>query len=65
MKAVREIKKNPQETNNEGKEAEIQINDLEHKEKINIEPEQKEKIRILKNEDIVRSLWDISVVASI
>ena len=33
MKALlREIKKNPQETNSEGKEAGIQINDLEHKE---------------------------------
>ena len=31
-----EKKKNPQETNNEGKKAKIQINDLEHKEEINI-----------------------------
>ena len=30
-----EIKKNPQGTNNEGKEARFQINDLEHKEEIN------------------------------
>ena len=37
MKALlREIKKNPQETNREAKEAGIQINDLEHKEEINI-----------------------------
>ena len=37
MKAlVREIKENPQETNSEGKEAGVQINDLEHKEEINI-----------------------------
>ena len=35
MKAIlREIKKNPQEANSEGKEARIQINDLEHKEEI-------------------------------
>ena len=31
-----EIKKNLQVTNSEGKEAEIQINNLEHKEEINI-----------------------------
>ena len=31
-----EIKKNPQGTNGEGKEAGVQINDLEHKEEINI-----------------------------
>ena len=31
-----EIKKNPQETKSEGQEAGIQINDLEHKEEINI-----------------------------
>ena len=35
-----EIKKNIQETNSEGKEARIQINDLKHKEEINIQPEQ-------------------------
>ena len=37
MKAIlREIKKSPQETNSEGKDAGIQINNLEHKEEINI-----------------------------
>ena len=35
-----EIKKNIQETNSEGKEARIQINNLEHKEEINTQPEQ-------------------------
>ena len=36
MKAtVSEIKKNPQGINSEGKEARIQINDLEYKEEIN------------------------------
>ena len=49
MKALRrEIKKNPQETNSEGKEAGIQINDLEHKEEINIQPEQSEETKIQK-----------------
>ena len=47
MKAIlREIKKNPQETNSEGKKARIQINDLEHKEEINIQSKQNEDIRI-------------------
>ena len=37
MKALlREIKKNPQETNSEGKKARIQINDLEHKGEIKL-----------------------------
>ena len=41
MKAtVSEIKKNPQGINSEGKEARIQINDLEIEEEISIEPEQ-------------------------
>ena len=34
-----EIKKNIQETNSEGKETGTQINDLEQKEEINIQPE--------------------------
>ena len=43
------IKKNPQETNSEGKEARILINDLEHKEEINMQLEQNEETRIQKN----------------
>ena len=50
------IKKNPQAINSKGKEARIQINDLEHKEEINIQPEQKEETRIQKNEERVRRL---------
>ena len=42
-----EIKKNLQGTNNEGEKARIQINDLKHKEEINIQPKQNEEIRIL------------------
>ena len=42
------IKKNSQGTNREGKEAGIQTNILEHNENINIQPEQKEEIRIQK-----------------
>ena len=52
MKAIqREIKKNPQETSSEGKNARIQINDLEHKEEINIPPEQNEETKIIEWED--------------
>ena len=59
MKAtVSEIKKNPQGTNSEGKEARIQINDLEHKEEINIQPEHNEETRIQKNEDRLRNLQE-------
>ena len=43
-----EIKENVQGTNSDGKETKIQINDLEQKEKINIQPEQNEETRIQK-----------------
>ena len=50
MKAtLSEIKKNPQGNNSEGKEARVQINDLEHKEEISIQLEQKEETRIKTN----------------
>ena len=59
MKTVKsEIKKNIQGTNSEGKETGTQINDLEQKEEINIQPEQNEKTRIQKNEERLRNLWD-------
>ena len=45
-----EIKKNIQGTNSEEKETGTQINDLEQKEEINIQPEQNEEIRIHKKE---------------
>ena len=41
-----EIKKNMQGTNSKGKETGTQINDLEQKEEINIQPEQNEETRI-------------------
>ena len=40
--ALSEVRKNPQGTNSGGDEAKNQINDLEHEEEINIQPEQKE-----------------------
>ena len=48
-----EIKKNLQGTNSERKEARIQINDLEQKEEINIQPEQKEETRIQKSRSVL------------
>ena len=46
-----EIKKNAQGTNREGKETRIQINSLDQKEEINIQPEQNKETRIQKNEE--------------
>ena len=47
---LRETKENVQGTNSEGKETGTQINDLEQKEEINIQPGQNEETRIQKNE---------------
>ena len=55
MVKLGEIKKNIQETNSERKEARIQINELEQKEEINIQPEQKQETRIQKKEDRLRT----------
>ena len=52
------IKKNIQGTNSEGKETRTQINGLEQKEEINIQPEQNEETRIQKNEERLRNPWD-------
>ena len=45
---ISEIKENVQKTNSEGKETRTQINDLEQKEEINIQPEHNEETRIQK-----------------
>ena len=59
MKATQsEIKENIQGVNSEGKETRTQINDLEQKEEVNIQPEQNKKTRIQKNEERLRNLWD-------
>ena len=59
MKAMlRETKENVQGTNSDGKETGPQINNLEQKEEINIQPEQNEEIRIQKNEESLRNLQD-------
>ena len=59
MKAMKsEIKQNVQGINNEGRETRTQINSLDQKEEINIQPEQNEETRIQKNEERLRNLQD-------
>ena len=53
-----EIKENVQGTNSDGKETRTQINGLNQKEEINIQPEQKEETRIQKHEERLRNLWN-------
>ena len=53
-----EMKKNIRGINSEGKETGTQINGLEQKEEINIQPEQNEETRIQKNEERLRNLQD-------
>ena len=53
-----EIKENIQGTTSDRKETGTQINSLEQKE-INLQPEQNEETRILKNEERLRNLQDI------
>ena len=48
-----------QETNSEGEETRTQINDLEQKEEINVQPEQNKERKIQKNEERLRNLQDI------
>ena len=54
-----EIKENVQGTNSHRQETGTQINGLEQKEEINIQPEQNEETRIQKNEERLRNLQDI------
>ena len=59
MKAIQsEIKKNIQGSMSERKETWTQINNLEQQEEINTQPEQNEEIRIRKNEERLRNLWE-------
>ena len=59
VKAIKsEIKENIWGTNSEGKKTQTQINNLEQKEEINIQPEQNEETWIQKNEERLRNLWD-------
>ena len=59
VKAMKtEIKENVQGTKSDRKEIRTQINNLEQKEEINIQPEQNEETRTQKNEERLRNLWD-------
>ena len=59
MKAMQsEIKENVQGTNSDRKETGTQINSVDQKEEINIQPEQNEEPRIQENEERLRNLWD-------
>ena len=51
-----EIQQNIQGTNSDRKETRTQINNLEQKEEINIQPEQNEETRIQKTEERLRNL---------
>ena len=51
---------NVQGTSSDRKETGIQINSLDQKEEINIQPEQNEETRIQKNEERHRNLQDVS-----
>ena len=59
MKAMlSEIQENVQGTNSDRKETRTQINNVDQKEEINIEPEQNEETRIQKNEERLMNLHD-------
>ena len=59
MKTIQsEIKGNIQGTKSDGKETGTQTKDLKQNKEINIQPEQNEATRILKNEENLRKLWD-------
>ena len=60
-----EIKQNIQGTNSDRKETRTQINDLEQKEGINIQPEQNEETRIQKSEESLTNLWDNLICSNI
>ena len=62
VKAVKTLKENEQWTNREGKETRTQINSLEQKEEINIQPEQNGEIRIQEIEERLRNLWDNFII---
>ena len=58
VKAMKsEIKEDVQGTNSDKKETRTQINSLEQKEEINIQPEQNEETRIQRNEERLRNIW--------
>ena len=59
VKAMKsKMKRNIHKTKSEGKETRAQINGLDQKEEINIQPEQNEETRFHNNEERLRNLWD-------
>ena len=52
-----EMKEKVHGTDSDGKETSTQINSVEYKEEINVQPEQNEETRIQKNEERLRNLW--------
>ena len=52
------IKENVQGTHSDGKETGTQINGLDQKEEINIQPEHNEETRVQKNVERLRNLQD-------
>ena len=58
-KIKEKIKQNIQGTNSEGKETRTQINDLEQKEKVNIQLEQNEETRIQKMKRALEALGQL------
>ena len=59
VKAMKsELKESVQGTNSKGKKTRTQMNSLDQKEEINIQPEQNKETRIQKNEERLRDLWD-------
>ena len=59
VKAMKsEIKENLERTNSDRKKTGIQINSLDQREEISIQPEQNEETRIQKNEERLRNLQD-------
>ena len=59
VKAMKsKIKENARGTNSNKKETRTQINSLEQKEEINIQPEQNEERKIKKKEERLRNLQD-------
>ena len=59
-----EIKENVQGTNSNGKETGTQINSLEQKEELNIQPEQNEETRIQKRRGLGTSRTSLNVPIS-
>ena len=55
---VKATKSDIKGTNSDRKETGTQINNLEQKEEINIQPEGNEETRMQKNEERLRNLWD-------